>query len=390
MGTAPDRKIFKIPKSLLCRHSDYFRVPLKDGNEDRFVEAEKGEFSWPDDDPEEFHRYVRWMYSCSSCRQGDFYNSVHVCKKDGELKKDPYSWCAPGVEAEQAFVLGDRILSGEYCRYALASFIQHVHRMDPRRLGWVLENTSDRSPLHRFARAWLGWLKFKLDKRLVSADEDDDAAVYAGLFASFDGWLTTDPRKYLMEHWSEPCSLEPNLACGHKRAHWFWRRTASGQPGQPPGREPRPRSRREMVWEGSLGVWVSDRAGLCCLTPEETTLTLVPPPVLLLHSDACPLRVHSRKRPRRPGSAVVEAAQHSRGLLCLCGDVHLRQLGAVGFHSYSTDCGCSCDIFQSTGCEVFSGMSTMPISSLRVAEANGRARLPQLERRYARSRRGSR
>jgi hypothetical protein len=230
---------------------------LKDGNEDRYVEADKGEFSWPDDDPEEFHRYVRWMYSCSSCRQGDSYNSLHVCKKDGELAKDPYSWCAPGVEAELAFVLGDRILSPEYCRFALASFIQHVHRIDPRRIIWVLENTPDRSSLHRFVRAWLGWLKFKLDKRLVSADEEDDAAVYSELFASFDGWLTTDPRKYLIEHWSEPCSLNPNLFCDHKRAHWFWRRTASGQPGKPPGKEPRPRSRREMAWEGSLGVWVS-------------------------------------------------------------------------------------------------------------------------------------
>ncbi|OIW23694.1 hypothetical protein CONLIGDRAFT_649711 [Coniochaeta ligniaria NRRL 30616] len=255
VGSAPNRTTFKIPKSLLCRHADYFSVALKDGNEDRFVEADKGEFHWPDDDAEEFHRFVRWMYSCSSCRLGDAYNSLHVCKKDGELDADPYSWCHPDVEAEQAFVLGDRILSAEYCRFALGSFIQHVHRIDPRRIIWVLENTADRSSLHRFVRAWLGWLKFKLDKRLVSADEEDDAAVYSELFVSFDGWLTTDPRKYLMEHWLEPCSLDPNLYCGHKRAHWFWCRTASGMPGCPPPRETRPRTRGEIIWEGSLGVW---------------------------------------------------------------------------------------------------------------------------------------
>jgi hypothetical protein len=264
VGTPPDRKTFIVHKCLLRQHSEYFAIALRDGNEDRFIEADRGVFEWPEDEPEQVHRWVRWLYSCSSCRQGDPYNSAHVCKEGGELAEDPNSWCAPDVEPEQAFLLGDRILSAEYCRFALAAFVQHAHLADPYRIVWTHESLPERSSMRRFVHAWLGWMKFKLDKRLeMSADEEAAAAAYSKGFVYIDGWKTSDPRKYLMEHWSEPCSLE-NKFCDHKRAHWFWRRTASGTPGKEPSTSVlRVSSARKMICQGSLGVWVSRHVEQC-------------------------------------------------------------------------------------------------------------------------------
>ncbi len=193
-----------------------------------------------------------------------------------------------------------------------------------------------------------------------------------------------------MEHWSEPCSLNPNLFCDHKRAHWFWRRTASGQPGKPPGGEPRPRSRREMVWEGSLGVWVSSRVERHCSTPDGTVLTLLSPLVRLLRSDACPLRLHICERPRRPDLPLVEGPWYCSGLLCLHRDVHLRQLGAFGLDSDCADRVRGGNLLRSAGCAVLSSMSKVPVFRLCMYEANGRARLPRQVPRFAKSRQGLR
>lgn len=364
VGPAANRKTFKLPKSLLRAHSGYFSAALRDGNEDRFVEAgEGGEFSWPDDDPDEFHRYVRWMYTCSGCRQGDAYSSLHVCckLKDG-VRDDPHSWCGQDVEPEQAFVLGDRILAPEYCRFALASLIQHAQRLGPRRLVWVLENAREGSPLHRFVRAWAGWMKYRLDKRQSTADEADgeEAAAYSELFASFDGWASADPRKYLMEHWLEPCSLDRELSCDHRRPHWFWRRTASGQPGSPPGREPRARSRGEVVWAGSLGVWVSHpRQGAVRFYGRRNRADVCdPPPVRMLRGDAGSLCICVRERPRRLDFPLVEGARRRRGVLCLCRDVHRWQLGALGLDRYGADFIGSCNRVWYPGCGMLPGMST--------------------------------
>lgn len=267
MGTLPERKTFIIHKSVLCRHSGYFAIALRDGYEDRYIEADTGVFEWPDDEPEEVHRWMRWLYSCGSCRSWDPYNSSHVCKEDGELDSDPDSWCHLDVEAEQAYLLGDRILCVEYCRFALASFIQHVHMTDPHRIVWTHETLPTSTSLSRFVHAWLGWMKFKLDKRLeMSADEEVRAEAYSEGFVGIDGWNTSDPRKYLIDHWSEPCSRD-DRHCNHKRAGWYWRRTPSGMPGMEPRMEPRRvvpyiSPARKMVCQGSLCLWVSYHAGL--------------------------------------------------------------------------------------------------------------------------------
>lgn len=255
VGTAPNSKTFLIHRSLICQHSAYFAAALKEGNEKLFIEAESGEFHWPDDDPSEFHRWVRWLYSCKHCRLWEVYDARHVCKEGDELEKDPHTWCAPDVEAEQAFMFGDRVVSPEYCLFALASFIQHVHLADPERIVWAYENAPERSGLRRFAFAWLGWMKFRLDKKTeIGPDEEAAVAAYSGAFATFEGWTSLDPRRYFMEHWKESCSLEINNACKHKR---LAKRGGRHEVYPESRRAKLARYRREMAWNGTVSIWVS-------------------------------------------------------------------------------------------------------------------------------------
>lgn len=267
VGKGAEKKTFVVHKSLLRQHSEYFTAALRDGYEDRFVEADRGVFEWPDDEPEQVHRWVRWLYSCSSCRRGDPYDASHVCKKGDQLKNDPNSWCARNVEAEQAFILGDRLLSPGYCRFALVSFAQHVHLFDPYSVIWTHECLREKASLRRFVHAWMGWMKFRLDVRLdMTADEEAAAKAYSQKFVSIDGWKTIDPRKYLPEHWTEPCSLD-NRACDHLRTPLGWRAVLNGQPDK----ETRAvvcsiSPTRKMIRRVTFGLWVSCCfKWLCCM-----------------------------------------------------------------------------------------------------------------------------
>jgi hypothetical protein len=244
-----------IHKDILTRHSEYFKIALKEGYENHFIEARKGEFLFPEDDPEEFHRWVKWLYTCASCRLWDVYDPRHVCKTDDELEMHPLSWCAPDVEPEQAFAFGDRIMCPEYCMFALASFIQHVHLMHPDRILWAYENTPETSTLHRFVHAWIGWMKFRLDKKEISADERRVVRAFREVFATLEGWTSLDPRKYIMEHWESPCSLELYSACHHKTlAYRSRQQTVHGRAAQ---KKSRAQKMRKMLWNSSICIWVS-------------------------------------------------------------------------------------------------------------------------------------
>lgn len=197
---------------------------MNDGNGVRFIEAEKGEFEWPDDDPDVVRHWVRWIYSCSSCRLWKIYDREHDCPHPSphinplDAEEDPASFCGPKVEPEHAYVFGDRILSPEYCRAALAAFIQHIHQMEPERVIWTYENTLERSPLHRFVRNWLAYQKFTLEKATAPREQDVEAIeAYTHIFTTLEGWSSLDPRKLYMEHWYEECSSPVHGPCEHRR-----------------------------------------------------------------------------------------------------------------------------------------------------------------------------
>jgi hypothetical protein len=251
---------------MLCQHSGYFATALKDGNEDLFIESSRGVFEWPDDEPEQVRRWMRWLYSCSTCRLDCLFNYDHVCKNDKELDEDPDSWCHPDAEPEQAFLLGDRLLCPAYCRFALGSFVQHVDRMDPYRIVWTHASVPASTSLHRFVHAWLGWMKYRLDKRLnATTEEESKAAAFSERFEHIDGWRTDDPKKFLVYHWSEVCSVS-NQQCDHKRPLWYWRHAEDGKPGTEPRTVVRSISRtRQQVCRGILALWVSGHSRVCAL-----------------------------------------------------------------------------------------------------------------------------
>lgn len=238
--------MFSIHKLLLCHHSDYFKGAFRAGPL-RFVEAETGEFEWPEDDPEEFHRWVNWLYSCTTCQGWPKYDPNHQCIQEPEEGGSRSSWCM--TEPEQAFTFGDRILSSTYCMAALASFIQHVHLADFSRLGWTYEITSEGSGLHRFVRHWIAWLKFRgYDK--TPADELE----YPTLFSGIEGWTSLDPRKYKLRHWLQDCSKQLYIRCEHSRHRpaYLVRPKRLDHMVHPVVREPR---RTVPAW--MLCLWVS-------------------------------------------------------------------------------------------------------------------------------------
>ncbi|KAM7204298.1 hypothetical protein V8F33_001600 [Rhypophila sp. PSN 637] len=93
---------FSIHKNAACYHSLYFRAALRGS---RFLEAQTGEFHLPDDSPEDFRRWVEWLYSCEKCKRGtvDFSRShVHGC----EVFPPSASWCK---SFEMDLIFADRI-----------------------------------------------------------------------------------------------------------------------------------------------------------------------------------------------------------------------------------------------------------------------------------------
>jgi hypothetical protein len=246
---------FLVHRRLLCEHSDYFKVGLRGG---RFQEAESGVFNLQEDDPEEFHRWVQWLYSCGTCRWWVRWNRQHGCCPDGDGPGE--TWCQ--VEAEHAFMAGDRFLCNKYCLYTLSHFIQHAHVTDFDRLGCILENTTKSSALHRFVRHWLAWQKFK------AVDEPRaglDLGAYPELFSRIEGWSSLDPRKYAIGHWSEDCGANVYSICCHRKFFQIdQQRRLTGNPWAPSAflfSNPNRRRTVRPLWkrvcrEGSIFVWV--------------------------------------------------------------------------------------------------------------------------------------
>ncbi|KAB5554786.1 hypothetical protein GE09DRAFT_1287265 [Coniochaeta sp. 2T2.1] len=245
VGTPPNRWSFIIHKALLRRYSEYFRVALRENNPRPFRESSPNEIIWPDDDPEDLDLFVEWVYSCGP--------SLHVPLWDRGRARI-YPW--------------DRILAPEYSRFALASVIQHIHLFSGDRVLWTYDNVRRESSMGRFIYAWIAWLKFKHYMTPASKKEAEASVTnwYAKGLGYVDGWSALDPRKYLMEHWSEPCSLPgTKLHCGQRRPAWFWRRKGGTQPGKaPPKPKPkvrppnrRARKSRASRWLLRICLWFS-------------------------------------------------------------------------------------------------------------------------------------
>ncbi|KAJ9156051.1 hypothetical protein NKR23_g1286 [Pleurostoma richardsiae] len=206
VGRGIGRKTFFLHEKLLCQHSRYFKAALY---RNRFTEAENGEFDLSEDDPKDFSRWVRWLYSCPQCKKPPDYFTNHDCRS--KSRKDPARRCS--TPCERDYVLGDRLLSDEYCLFVLANYIQHAEGVSLKRLQWIYDNTPPGSPLLHFTRHWLAWLRFRgsdeADRELRRKAPD--------LFASITGWTARDPRSFTIEHWYEECGADSRVQGCHQR-----------------------------------------------------------------------------------------------------------------------------------------------------------------------------
>ncbi|KAK3956116.1 hypothetical protein QBC32DRAFT_392665 [Pseudoneurospora amorphoporcata] len=66
----PATKVFFLHRRLLCKYSEYFSTALSPRNRHVFIEADTGHFVFDDndDDPDDFYRWVVWLYVCSGCK----------------------------------------------------------------------------------------------------------------------------------------------------------------------------------------------------------------------------------------------------------------------------------------------------------------------------------
>jgi hypothetical protein len=219
VGTGPHERTFLLHQRLVSKYSDYFAGAFRPNSYAvQFIEASTGEVYWPDDDPAEFHRWVSWLYTCNSCKGRPNFSSDHQCgtlDSPGTAAQEARSWCA--AEAEDAFELGDRLISEAYCTFSLSIFIQHVHLMDPTRLAWTLDNVRHESALHRFARGWIAFLKFRNEAKTTWTGKEMADPGWDPVFDKVEGWSSLDPRRYRLHHWMMDCSKQTYVLCQHRR-----------------------------------------------------------------------------------------------------------------------------------------------------------------------------
>ena len=250
MGRGSDAVTYILHQDLICFYSGYFKAGLRGG---WFAEAEDTGFTLPDDDPDEFGRWVHWLYSCNACKQQITYSLTKPCS--ASLRNGSGGECS--VRAERDWVFGDRMLCDAYMLLQLSLFIHHVTGVDAERLGWLLENVRETCSLYCFARHWTAWLKCR------RYDVQPPAKFGAGddLFDQVDGWSAKDPRRFALDHWFRDCGADIHAHCSHDSVQWRW----PNKNYQLSGRITHGR-RQETVWVQLFHLlWVSLRVPDACI-----------------------------------------------------------------------------------------------------------------------------
>ncbi|EHA55397.1 hypothetical protein MGG_07022 [Pyricularia oryzae 70-15] len=227
IGSGTTRRVFLVHKALLRHYSEYFRGALR--GKSALREAADEEFYFPEVDTDGFLRFVRWLYMCRTCKKGGcrLYESDHRCSGQHSRTDPDGMWC--GVKLEHDYVLGDWLLCHRYCSFVMSHVVPHVDdSMSPERIRWILDNTMNDSPMQRFMRHYVCWLKL----RWADAKCPTDWARYPDLVELDDGWASTDPRRYQLEHWEAECSVpasEANAMCPHRIAESSRTDSGSGE-----------------------------------------------------------------------------------------------------------------------------------------------------------------
>jgi hypothetical protein len=160
-----------------------------------------GRFDLADDSPDAFAYFVDWLYLWKQEGGKDI--------SDGE---EAPRW--PIVHATKAWILADKLLSGDFAKFALAQFILSItfdadknRRETGRAMTIVFENTMSESALYKFASEWVAWCyqeDFEVVKEFKSKSIPKDNRV------------SETPSTYDFDHWNKQCSSTSPSNCSHR------------------------------------------------------------------------------------------------------------------------------------------------------------------------------
>jgi hypothetical protein len=160
-----------------------------------------GRFDLADDNPDAFAYFVDWLYSWK--------------QEDGKDISHSEEWPRwPIVHAAKAWILADKLLSGDFAKFALAQFILGVtfdadknRRETGRAMAIVFKNTLSESALCKFASEWVAWC-YHEDFEVVK--EFRSKSIPKG------NRVSETPSTYQFDHWNKKCSSTSSSNCSHR------------------------------------------------------------------------------------------------------------------------------------------------------------------------------
>ena len=132
-------------------------------------------------------------------------------KSPQEYRPDYRSLSSWATNAEEAWVLADKLLTTEFGKFALSQVIQHVDVAGTnKKLAYVFEHTLSESPIQCFCSHWIAW---------TLHSEGTQANNYRKLLArtlkTEARTTATDPRQYHLLHWYSDCGKSIAPLCSH-------------------------------------------------------------------------------------------------------------------------------------------------------------------------------
>ncbi len=190
---------------MLCSCSAFFKSRCNCSKDERSYQVEL-----KDDHPAAFELFLDWLYF------GTW--SAKVPKKwAGSHSTDSREWIRFATEA---YILSERIESVRFQNYSLAMVIRHVHEYDAFDMKFIVEHTTEASPLRLFCT---NWMRFRLifDPNFLRSPECRQAQEALRSTSAFR--MSFDPREIEIRHWSSACSVGRRV-CAHTPASWLWKK----------------------------------------------------------------------------------------------------------------------------------------------------------------------
>jgi hypothetical protein len=140
------------------------------------------------------------------------------------------------MHATEAWILADKLMSGDFAEFAFAQFVSAVlldaDKNQPetgRAMAVLFKHAMPESCLYKFALNWVTWCR-----------QNDFQVVNEFKFESIPrgNRVWVDPRLYEFDHWNKECSNTSSSTCSHKvvgtlvpilKQRYHWRKVAESR-----------------------------------------------------------------------------------------------------------------------------------------------------------------